>query len=417
MFGGRVMWPVWKKWGCLTGALGLLTLGPGMWRWLESCSAPSSSSVRPSPAPILSALRIHPRQIFPAGDWPPLVSPKELAEVLQYLEPNWEYHRAGDLLHALRLWGPQARFPAQAAFVVPAGVRPLSGADMLRFFQEEQEFRRWYPLSPPYFFPGRQGWSARIGERNTIEYNLHVDDFLALAAECRLPLDTLFHWGGQTFTLADLFAASFYWYHPQQELEFTAVAYGHYVRGGASWLNRFGQRYTLEDVAAQVLALAPARRACYGTHVPYALVILWRAGEEAGVLSAAMRQRLWERMQYFSRRLVQTQRAAGWWDASWAGPISGGQDLEELVTCPGHHLEWLALAPAEVCPPLEVVRRAAQQLFAFLREPDVRVLSAAKQYAPTSHAARALVLWSGRFYAAELLEPLWRARSRKGSRG
>lgn len=45
------------------------------------------------------------------------------------------------------------------------------------------------------------------------------------------------------------------------------------------------------DVAAQVLALAPARRACYGTHVPYALMVLWRAGEETGGLSAAMRQR------------------------------------------------------------------------------------------------------------------------------
>jgi hypothetical protein len=374
-----------------------------------------STQAKQLPASLLMGTPI---VVHPRGDLTDVIPQSEVRIALQCWEPYWEYRRAGDILHALRLWGPNAQFPERPVFAVPAGVVALSGNDMLRFFLDDHEFRRRYPTSLPYFFPSRQGWGARV--ESTGEYNAHVDDFLELAAECSLPVDTRLNWSGKSFTIRDLFEHSFQWYHPKRELEFTAVAYAHYLDPKAYWVNRFGDRFTLNDLSLQLLELDLNERTCFGTHVPYALTMILYADELHSRLSQPIKHRIEERLRSISARLTETQTAAGWWNASWTGRSSDKENNEDemfqWLTCTGHHLEWITLVRPELRPPKPVICRAAQRLLYFLRNFKGKVLSAFKQYAPISHVARALVLLSGKRYASELMDELWTQRNRAAAR-
>ena len=94
--------------------------------------------------------------------------------------------------------------------------------------------------------------------------------------------------------------------------------------------------------------------------------------------------------------LSRSQAAEGYWTRRWPYGAAAKTDkasLSDKILVTGHHLEWLALAPAEIHPPREQLVRAAQWLaWAMLEVDDAQL---AKSYGPFSHAARALCLWRG----------------------
>jgi hypothetical protein len=372
----------------------------------------------PSPPPVPPAatalLRPRPLLIGPKAGVAGPIPPARLERALEGLEPYWEERRFGDLLHALRLWGPDAEFPRKPARAIAQGATPADSREMLSYFLDEAKFRRRFPTENPFVFFSSHGPATREGQ-SVPAANRHHDDFLALAGEVGLPRDTQLAWDGKKFSLEDLFGHSFQWFQPDQELEFTAMAYAYCLPPAKSWTNRFGQQFDFDQLANLLVRQHPSRGGCYGTHVPYSLAVLLAADEQEPILSPTARARVEDRLKAISRALVEVQSGAGWWDRKWikerasAPPME--DELDEWVRSTSHHLEWIALVGPELRPPQENIDRAVRFLLEVLERAEPRMLSPAKRYAPYSHAGRALCLMAGKRYAAELMGASWVRRT------
>ena len=385
-----------------------LPLGVWLYRRLYGSSATDGTSgSHETNEPLL---RPTPLTIWGTFPLPEVVDRQRLVAALKCLVPWWETTTASSVLHALRLWGPRARFPATSPYPVPEGSYALHGHDMLRFFTRQTSFESFFRSPAPYFRRTQQGVSVRTLSRDP-SATAHRDDFIALAAELALPLDARFDWGDTPFTLRELFHYSFQYFHPEWELEFTAVAYAHYLPPSDSWTNRFGERYCFDRLAELLVSTDLTTCACYGTHVPYALAALLAADEQIPVLTPAIRGLAGDRLRGFSSCLVELQGAAGWWDRRWTPERSSTPKFEhqemEWVRSTGHHLEWMALVAPDLRPPEIVIRRAAEFLIQALETRGTYRLSQTVEYNPYSHAARTLVLLAGEQFAADVLEPFW----------
>ncbi len=358
-------------------------------------------------------LRSRPLGLEPVADLPRALPQKDVERALELLEPYWEYRRASDVLHALRLWGPAAEFPARPPCPIPQGVGPVSGREMLDFFLDELVYRRHYPNAPSYFFPSPFGLGVHWGSDPSV--TAHLDDFAALAAEVGLPPETPLRWGKEVSNVRAVLLHSFKWFHPAQELEFTAVAYAHYLRPGVKWTDRFGAEHGLDEMVDLLAARDLSRCSCGGTHVPYALAVLLAAHAKERCLSETACGRAEDALRTFARHLSESQAAAGFWTPRWCqalatAPALDPEEAVEWVRITGHHLEWMALVRSDLRPPETSVRRAIAFVLSALRGRSARGLSQATDFNVCSHAARCLVLFSGKRFAADLMTENWRKR-------
>ncbi len=380
--------------------------------FLSSRNHPSDAG-EPLSRPESVRLRRLPLRVDAKCSFADLIPEEDLQRELSLMEPYWEYHRVGDGLHALRLWGPDTVFPDIPPYPVPSGVEAWQSRDMLNLYLDENVFRAQFPASQPYFFPSRHGLGERKAE--DLAATVHDNNFLHLAAEIGLPLDTPMRWAGRRFTLADVFAHACAWFDPAQELEFTAVAFALYLQPGASWMNRFGERYDLNHVAEALVDRDLMKCTCYGTHVPYALAVLLAVDEQEPVLSERVRLRVQERLKAIAVDLENSQGAAGWWDRRWAGELQSKVPFEpeeiELIRSTGHHLEWMALAPPECRPNDAYIRRTVRFLLKVLDQFHMSIPQA-YYFTACSHAGHALVLLADRRYAREFMAEKWAGRMR-----
>lgn len=395
--------------------LGLILLGTYLFLSIRHRSSDVEEGAATHESP---RLRRVPLRVDAKSRFADLIRAEELQRVLSLMEPYWEYERAGDALHALRLWGPDTVFPDAPPHPVPPGVKVWQPRDMVALYLDEAVFQARFPGAQPYFSASRHGLSERKAQN--IAATVHDNNFLHLAAEIGLPIDTPMRWGGRRFTLADIFAHAFAWFDTAQELEFTAVAFALYLQPRASWTNRFGERYDLDGVADRLVDRDLSKCSCYGTHVPYALAVLLAVDEQEPVLSERVRQQVRERLKALAVHLENSQGAAGWWDRKWAPGLQSREPFEpeetELIRSTGHHLEWMALAPADCRPNDACMRRTVRFLLKALAEFH-RSDSQAYYFNAGSHAGRALVLLAGRRYACEFMAGKWSERIHGGQGG
>lgn len=324
-------------------------------------------------------------------DDPRVVADEQLAAVLHRVRPLQTGNRTNVLLHALRLWGDS----------VPGDATSFSGAELRDYFTDDAVFRQIAGEDTlPLFQQDGDSVRVRLWEGSTIDVDssaAHRNDVLATFAEIGLPLETPLQLRSGEATVADLLATALGDFHAQEfEYEWTAIAYGRYAYPLQSWTNRFGDRQTPHDLARELLEQPWEQGVCGGTHRLEAAVVLLRVDEQRNLLPPDVRRMLLNRLTDVAAMLHASQHAEGWWARTWptgTTPSAAGSPLSDRLLATGHHLEWLALAPAEIELPREQIVRAGQWLAAALQEVDDDSL--AELYGPYSHAARALCLWRG----------------------
>jgi len=351
--------------------------------------------IRPA-APDVVLPRNEPVEIRPRHADPRVVTDEQLRQVLARVLPPAMPVNSNHFVHALRLWGPAAKFEDAN---VP------SGAELRDYFLDDAVFRRFAgDTAPPLVYRGRRGvevrgYDDRATDQTTSSY--HSDDWLATLAETRTPLDTPLHLRDGQATVAELLTDSLAGFHLERlEYEWTAIAYARYVFPQREWRNRFGERLTVDGLVAEIVGHPPDLGPCNGLHRLEALVVLNRADEHYHALKPRTKQIVLGYLHSAAMALASAQSPEGYWTRDWpqaAGASQAAQKnpptLHDKLLVTGHHLEWLALAPDEVQPPRECVVRAAQWLARTLIEMDDKELALA--YGPYSHAARALCLWRG----------------------
>jgi hypothetical protein len=345
--------------------------------------------------PPMQFTRSQPQRIEPRYDWPQAVSDEQLHQVLDRVKPPVTMPLTNNLVHALRLWGPTANFGSDQ---IP------SGQEMLRYLLDDREFQRWAGAEqPPLFTRDEHGVRPRNFEDDATHSktaSYHIDDLLATLAESEVSLDEKMHLrDGSAAPVRELLSQSLHsFYLKRFEYEWTMIAYARYAHPLTGWQNHFGDKLTAESLVEEMLAHRPDVGPCNGLHRLEALVLLYRADEQANTLSPRVKQRMLAYMSEMSRLLQASQTVHGYWSRQWVKGPQGSKDLQaplsDRVLVTGHHLEWLALAPEEVLPPRETIVRACQWVARTMPELEERELI--EHYGPFSHAARALCLWRSR---------------------
>ena len=188
----------------------------------------------------------------------------------------------------------------------------------------------------------------------------HPDVTLAILGELGVPLSQPI--GGPALkspaTLGTVFSSILLRYDDQlAEQEWTAMAIARYLPPATSWRNRWGERFTLDDLAQKLLRKKRGTGACGGTHRLEALCVFLLVDRQQAILAEPTRSAIVAELRETSQRLEHVQLASGAWTLNWAKddpPIASAWLPDEqngaLLHATGHHLEWIALAPPELRP-------------------------------------------------------------------
>jgi hypothetical protein len=340
---------------------------------------------------------------------PGLVSDEELDVVLRSVEPRFDPKiLAGKipvplLVHASRLWGGDATFPDRA------GIPALRGEFLLENLLNNDSYRTYSSIfntnllvKSPY---GTHVVTSEDLVDAAFETMTHLGQLTKVLADSAVPSGRpIVASGGSRGTVLGILQDDAARLRKGAELEFAVAGLCRYAAGDAAWSNRFGQRISFDLLAGYLMEGDPARpKACAGAHVPYALALLLRSHRIRPLLSAATARGVEAHLRSISATLERMQRDDGAWDLQWSGadhPPAGLSDEQgpayQRLVGSGHTLEWIAFAPEDCRPRVEVIRRAARSVvgswpeFVKLYEEDWH------NYMPLSHAARAIWMISGK---------------------
>lgn len=228
----------------------------------------------------------------------------------------------------------------------------------------------------------------------------HRDHCLAALGELGVPSSSPVTVGDESLALEDALRDSVANFHlGQEEIEWTALAYTLYLPPRKEWRNRFGEQYTFDALATEMLGRPLGRSSCAGAHLFYAVAVLARADQEFDLLSPAVRERVRSWLERCLAELIRTQAADGAWSWDWHTALTAETSPQfrwpqyptssvHRVAITGHVLECFLRLPGPISPPDEVIRKAAEWLWAHLQEVAPQAVS--ESFCPYTHAICAL---------------------------
>jgi hypothetical protein len=410
----------WKRWGVAYTATLCLSLA------LFATLGQRRSSARPSQRPAGAAdstarapiLRKNPFRLRTTVSLAGGLGRSEPGRALARLRRDRPTAMA-EALHGLRL------FSCEAGIDAP---RPSKTADFLEAILDYEKSKACFQ-GQPALIDTRYGVRSRIVVRRDArwqpERQAHDDQLLAVLAELGVPLDHPLSTAGGRHSVQDLLDDAIAIFDLKSlEIEWTALAFVLYLPPRTSWTDKYGGRYTFDELAEELLGRPyAASQPCGSTHLLYSLAAMLQVADQEGILTPPVHERLRSHLAAVARNLPKRQSARGSWQEGWyeeTQPVRvDGRDNPEsswpevLVT--GHHLEWLMLLPPELLPPRDCFLRAARWLQVQLLAVDPQTLD--EHYCPYSHAARVLLLsgaWRSEQTTAETPRPVAGTSSARG---
>lgn len=333
--------------------------------------------------------RERPLRIEPLFNDSAMISDDELADVIRRLLPRFSREKLTPNIaeHAVRVWGEEATFAAPDA---------MSGSEMVSFLTDHALFAAsWGDASPPLLGRGPRGVLVRWGD-NPSE-SQHPDHWLACLSEAGIARDTLVTTPQGRLKFADALEQAAYSFDPNHlEIEWSGLSFVLWMPPQSRWVNREGREVGFDQMAQELIRPKPKTGACAGTHRLYTLMALLRMDDAYSILGPETRDKSLAYLRTIAPLLRASQHAEGYWTASWglgAAALNGAEstDIPQRVVATGHHLEWLAIAPADLHPPREDLHKAARWLLRTIREQDHATLM--REYMFYSHVLSAFCLW------------------------
>ncbi|MEX1229137.1 MAG: hypothetical protein WEB58_02780 [Planctomycetaceae bacterium] len=335
-----------------------------------------------------------PLVIRPVHDVPEIVSDEELRYVLWKLRPRLRAPnpKVNHVDHALRFWGVPAQFDDPHCY---------SGVEMRELLLDHRKFSTAWtrPGTRPLFVESKKGVKPRLQQGDAT--TSHVDHTLGTLAEVGTPLDyPIITADGETRVRALLDQSLYEFSVNQLEYEWSILAYALYLPNTTHWVTQEGQKMSFDRMAERLLRQKLTQGVCFGNHRLFTLAMLVRVDERSRILSDEMRGKIIAHLKMVTATLMKTQHADGFWERDWDGSVpteSPGirNPVSRKILATGHALEWWAMAPDEVLPPLEVRVRAARWIIDTVATMSDREIEL--NYTFLSHAGRALALWRGKF--------------------
>lgn len=334
--------------------------------------------------------RTQPLEVGPLYDRPDFVTDEELAAVLERVVPRFRPRRTAPnhVEHAVRTWGVTAEFDDPQA---------LSGRELAAFLTDHARYAAsWGEETAPLILDHRIGLAIRFGSEAGA--SVHHDHWLASLTEAGVGLHTpVYGPARRDATICDVLQESLRDFRLDEfETEWTAMGFGLWLPPQREWIGSGGRRYSFDLIAERLMRGHPGLGVCCGTHRVYSLMLLVRLDEEFAILSEGVRREAFAHLARVRELLIASQQANGCWPSNWADGADAAdspldEPVEKRIIATGHHLEWLAIAPRELHPPDEAIRRAARWVI------DATTARTATEIVPHytyySHVGRALSLW------------------------
>lgn len=289
--------------------------------------------------------------------------------------------------HLLRVHGLTANFQTKSF---------KCGEDILKILTDAEKGKSCfgYPTiirtRTGFRFPTRRG----MGE---LAFEYHRDQCLATFAELALPLSFPLRVDAESSCIGDVLQDSISNFHlRQEELAWTALAYAHYLPPQCEWQNRYGERFSFDDLAAALIDRPLSDESCGGVHLLMALTALERADREILVLSDLMRQRIKTWLNRCVGIVLETQASNGSWGQDWNRSLLSSSstwnnrpDSEKVrLLLTGHLAEWMLYLPENYKTPNESLRRAGEWLYSRLRQSSLE--DQQRDFCPYAHAVCAI---------------------------
>ena len=334
--------------------------------------------------------REKPLVIAPLYDRPDLMSDADLAAVLKQVQPRFPRQslKPNHVEHALRTWGVGAEFQDPAV---------LSGKELTEFLTDNAKYiNSWGKSMTPLLTDLPTGVAIRFDR--TDGSSVHHDHWLASLTEAGVTLKTpVFTPGRHNATIHTVLDQALRDFRlDERETEWTALAFGLWIAPQHQWIGGDGRHYSFDLLSQRLRRGQKELGVCSGTHRVYSLMALIRLDDEHDILSDAERKNAWGYLESVRDRIVDSQFPDGHWPSNWPDGKAAVEkpvkdEFRAIVIATGHHLEWLSIAPKELHPPEETIRRAMQWIIKTTTEqPQQTILD---NYTFFSHIGKAAAMW------------------------
>jgi hypothetical protein len=299
---------------------------------------------------------------------------------------------ASTLFHAVHLFGPSAT-------VLDTSGKPLRALDVIldgrvakRYFGSESVLTRTrYGVAFRPFYASLLSASQETSEA-------HPGQGLAVLAEAGIPLNTpIYDADGQAHLVSDILSDVEAQFQLKGEFFWDAVALTLYTWPRASWTNKFGERFSCDDVANALLKCKVSQWSCGGTHSLIALTVLLRADRERSVLASHTRMAVENYLRATVASLRASQLSEGGWPIRWylssASPQARVKPIApmKVILATGHHLEWLIRLPSDLQPDDGFYALCGERLLRLWRDELSMHVPNGRNYCPMSHAGHVLM--------------------------
>lgn len=232
-------------------------------------------------------------------------------------------------------------------------------------------------LGMPAFVAVRNGVRMTTARRSRADES-HQNQGLATLAELGMPLSWPLDLDGHKHSLREAIedcVANFYL--KEKELAWTAIALAYYLPPTRGWSNRFGESFTFDDLAHELLIRSFSSQCCGGAHLVQAATVLLRVDLEQPVLSDATRLQLQHYVGRCVDAAIRAQRPEGYWTPDWykemgeeVSPYSWSPKAttEACFLITSHLAEWMLYLPVNMRAPDDTQRNAAEWMLARLHE-------------------------------------------------
>ena len=344
--------------------------------------------------PFISIERERPLDVSPLYDDPSVVSDEDLARVLLKVRPKFpeKGRKPNYVEHALRAWGETATFS-------DPGV--MSGEEMRDFLLDHSRYAASWSRDDshdvePLLIDRPRGVAVRWASRQ--ETSVHHDHLLACLTEAGVAINQrVYPPSGRYLMLNDVLQEALRDFRPdERETEWSTMAFALWLPPTRTWYTKQGRTVTFDMLADRLMRGHKEIGVCVGTHRVYSLMLLWRLDQEHDIITQETADRIIEHLKSVRDVIQESQFPDGHWPPNWAGGRAAVEnpspaEPQQEVIATGHHLEWLAIAPEELHPPRETVRKAARWLIEnTTSKSDAEIYD---NYTFYSHVGNALALW------------------------
>lgn len=239
------------------------------------------------------------------------------------------------------------------------------------------------------FTPVRGGFIPNIGAG----VQGHAGQFMAILAQCGVPLDYPLQVGTQKYTVEDLVRYEMATCREKSELTFKLIGLSYYLDSNKQWRSNDGKTWSIPKLIAEELAQPIKGAACGGTHrlMGFSFAVKQRAIQ--GLPIDGQYARADKFVKEYVEYAWQLQNADGSFSTSWLEGRADEPNEERKVQTTGHILEWILFT----VPDAEVNQARVQKSIDFL----LTKIYDKKEYkwpiGPRGHATRAVSLYLNRY--------------------